>query len=309
MLNQKVSLLNGRMFLYCPDSAFVMSRRGGQTSANTDIEKETRIYFDNDEERMVIYARELYSFTVPDLYTYLETKYSQDRYYNQLPGYVQIMTEDSTHLAITATPCRFDESLSTFLINTLWVQDSDSLLIKIDVYLNLTAMQQWEDYLFLTEKIFGSLECGTRQLDLQQREESVPIFNTDYNMVFSVPEKYILQVEEGYDFMIFNIFPVKKVDEELNCKAIIYLGKNPVWFYNSYGFTQGENSIVNGSFLGYRMRGFYFKKPNQKKFLLEYQGEANKIGKGLKLHIIIMGDSKETIDSLKEITESVKMEN
>ncbi|HNQ68258.1 MAG TPA: hypothetical protein PKN32_07760 [Bacteroidales bacterium] len=308
-LNQKISVLNGRVFLTCPDSAFVMSRQGGNTSAQTNQDKETRIYFDIEDQRMVIFAQELYLYSVSDLFTYLEQKYAGDRNYNQLPGAVRVISEDSLHIAISATPCRFEESSSTFLINSLWVQCTDSMLIKLDVYLNSISMHSWEDYLYLTERIFSTLECGERMLNLTAREVSKNIFKTDQKLVFNLPEKHILQTEEGFDFMIFSILPVKKVNEDPNCKAIIYLGKNPVWFYNSYGFTQGENSVVNGAFLGNRMRGFYFKKPNQKKFLLEYQGEANKIGKGLKFHIILIGDSKEAIDSLKEITESVRIEN
>jgi len=307
-LNQKISILNDRMFLSCPDSAFVMTRAGGETSAQTNLEKETRIYFDNENLRMVIYAQEMYCYTVLDLFSYLEKEYSMDRNYNQLPGAVQIISEDSSRIAISATPCRFDQQSNTFLLNTLWVQNSDSMLVKMDVYLNALAMPYWEDYLYLTERIFRSIEFGTKSINLEPREETKRIFKTDYSLVFNIPEKYILQIEEGYDFMVINILPVKRVDEGSNCKAIIYLGKNPVWFYNSYGFTQGENSIVNGAFLGNRMRGFYFKKPNQKKYLLEYQGEANKIGKGLMFHIILIGDSQEAIDNLKEITESVRIE-
>lgn len=307
-LNQRISVLNDRFYLMCPDSAVSSAGSNGIMSAKSNENAETRIIFDLDEKRMVLFTTELYSFSIPDLYEYLTNIYAEDRNYNQVPEPVQIFFQDSTTMSVMATPCRYDNRSQAILINSLWVQCPDSTLVRIDAYLNPPAMENIDEYLILTENIFNSLEYGDRVMILSEREETHNIFDTATNLVFAMPEKYVIQVDNGYDFKVFNILPLQPIDKESFSKAVVYVGAHPSWLYQSYGFSQNENSLVNGTFLEKKMKGFYFENPYQHKYLMEYQGEANKVGKGMIFHVILMADSKESLEELRAITEQIKLE-
>ena len=109
-------------------------------------------------------------------------------------------------------------------------------------------------------------------LNIAERIEKLKKNNkTDQHrkLSFEIPENHILQLDNGPDFDVFNIIPVRKISDTSYSKAIVYAGHHPSWFYKDYGFSQDENFIIKGEFIGEKVTWYYFENHEEKALLRE----------------------------------------
>lgn len=306
-LTNKLSILKDRVFLTCPDSAKNIARANDIMEAPKSEENETRIVFDIKDMRLVIFAQEMYARTTPDLLNDLNQKNLKGEMVKF--GFVsKIIKDEKGFIAILSTPTKYDEKSQAILINSLIIKNQDSSLTKINAFINPAACKQKEAYIKLTESIFKTIEQGNRKLNLSERQEENKILGSKNKLVFSIPNNHCLTIDNGYDFDVYKIKPVKLLNDTTYSQIFVYTGDHPSWFYGEYGFKDDENTIINGELFDEKITWYYFKNKVENNYLIEYQYDAKKISKNLIIHVAIVANSENEVLRLKDLAEKFKLE-
>jgi hypothetical protein len=301
-LNNQQSILKDRVYLTFPDSAKNIARPVDIMSHDPNAEKETRIVFDNGNERLVFFAQELFVLANEKLFETLKIENDEnfDFDYSEIKNSSEI-------IAIQAIPTKWDDTKGGILINSLTVMTKDSTLIRIDAYINPDAYkEQKENYIELTKNVFNTIKNGTRFNNLEARTETHKIFGTDKSFVFKIPKNSIIQVDQKYDFQVFRIMTYSRLGETSWKSVSIYTGHHPSYFYPDYGF-EGYTDKQTTNFLNKSSDWLYFENKEKELYLKEQKIESDNIEKGLVVHIALLGNSSEIIDELTGLVETIEL--
>lgn len=301
-LNNQQSLLKDRIYLNFPDSAKNVARPVDIMSHDPNAEKETRIVFDNGNQRLVFFAQDLFVLANEKLFKTLKSENNEHFEFKRSE-----IKNDPEIIAIQSTPTKWDDTQGAILINSLTVMTKDSALLRIDAYINPEAYKaQKEDYIQLTKAVFKTVKNGTRLINLKARTETHPIFGTEKSFVFKIPKNSIVQVDQKYDFQVFNLRTYARIRDASWKSMSIYTGYHPAYFYPEYGF-EGYTTKQKTTFLNQSTDWLYFENKAENLYLKEQQIPSDNLEKGLIVHIALLGDRPEIIDELTELVESIEL--
>lgn len=301
-LKNQQSILKDRVYLTFPDSAKNIARPVDIMSHDPNAEKETRIVFDNGNERLVFFAQELFVLANENLFKTLKSENDENFEFE----YTEIKNS-SEIIAIQAIPTKWDDTKGGILINSLTVMTKDSTLIRIDAYINPDAYkEQKENYIELTKSVFNTIKNGTRLNNLEARTEEHKIFGSDKSFVFKLPKNSVIQIDQKYDFQVFRIKTYSRLGESSWKSVSIYTGHHPSYFYPDYGF-DGYTDKQKTKFLNKSSDWLYFENKEKELYLKEQKIESDNIEKGLVVHIAISGNSAEIIDELTGLVENIEL--
>jgi len=302
-LSNRQSILNGRVFLSFPDSAKNMARPVDIMSADRNTNSETRIILDIGDKRLVFFAQEL--FLLGDakiLETITSEKNSDFEFLNK------VLTNRDSILSILSTPTKWDNKKGGILINSLTVKTKDNTLIRIDAYINPSAFSEKDEFILLTENVFNTIEKGIRVNERKERVEKHKIFGTKKYFEFILPENFIIEIDQKYDFQVFKIKKYTKFGSDDFQNITIYSGFHPSFFHSEYGF-DGYTELQKSNFLGGDVEWFYFADTERNLYLKEQKIPSDEIDEGLITHIAITSNKPECITELSKIIEGIKLIN
>ncbi len=301
-LKNKQSILKDRAFLNFPNSAINQAKSVGIMSHDPNEEKETRIVFDNKEERLVFFAQELFSFCSTDLLKELEE--TKEEGYNF--KYSEIFKAENITV-IQAQPTEWDDTQSGILINSLIVMTKDKSLIRIDAYINPEAFKnQKENYIELTNNVFKTIKEGSRLNNRKARIEKHLIYGTKMKFEFDLPEDYIVQIDQKYDFQVFRIIKFTELSDTTWGSISIYTGNHPSFFYPDYGFDK-QTEMQKTDYLSKEIEWYYYADDKRNLYLKEQIITSNNIEKGLLTHIAISSNNPLIIKELSDLVSGIKL--
>ena len=299
-LDNKQSILNDRAFFQFPSKAKNIARQTDIMSETPNINRETRIILDIDEQRLVFFARELYVTSNNNLLEALSIENSEK-------ANLKILTNaDSLH-SVLITPTTFDSTANAILINNLYVQTQDGTIFVIGAYINPNAYKNKDDFQKLTENVFSTLTKGNRKLNFKARIEKVPVFfNSKEKFNIVLPEGYIITKNSQYDFEVLNIQKIRDIADTNWFSLTIYTGNHPSYFYEEYDFRKSNAIKTDGQFLNKKIMWLNFKNDERQLYLKEQQIPIDQI-KEIIAHIAMLGNSQESIDKLTKLIENIKI--
>ncbi len=301
-LDNKQSILKDRVYLNFPDSALNQARPVGIMSHDPNAEKETRIVFDNKEERLVFFAQELFSFCSTDLLKELEETKEEDYNFK----YSEIFKAENITV-IQAQPTKWDDTQGGILINSLIVMTKDKSLIRIDAYINPEAYKnQKENYIELTNNVFKTIKEGSRLNNRKARIEKHLIYGTKKKFEFDLPEDYIVQIDQKYDFQVFRIIKFTELSDTTWGSISIYTGNHPSFFHSDYGFDK-YTAMQKSDFIGKEVEWFYYADKKRSLYLKEQKIASDNIEKGLLTHIAISSNNPLKVKELSELVSKIKL--
>jgi hypothetical protein len=300
-LDNKQSILNDRAFFQFPNEAKNIARQTDIMSENSNINRETRIVLDIEEQRLVFFARELYVTSNNNLLEVLSMKKKKKEI-------LKILTDTDSLQSVLITPTTFDSTANAILVNNLYVQTQDGTVFVIGAYINPNAYKNKDDFQKLTENVFSTLTKGNRKLNFKARIEKVPIFfdsKKKFNIVLS--EGYIITKNSQYDFEVLNIQKVRDIADTNWFSLTIYTGNHPSYFYGEYDFDKSSAIKTDGQFLNKKIVWLNFKNDEEQFYLKEQQIPIDQIAKGLIAHIAMLGNSQESINELTKLIENIEI--
>jgi hypothetical protein len=301
-LVKQLSILNKKLFLQLPATAIISPRVADIMAADPNENKETRIIYDNGSRRLVFFAQDLFSLTGNSMFADMQKQVEPDFDFQR-----RIFSDSGSLFSILSTPSLFDSTQSAILVNSLLVRSPDNTVSRIDAYINPAAWIAKEDYIKLTEKIFNTLQNGTRNIPLQARTETIKIPGTTGQFTFSLPANYFVTLDEKYDFSVFKINKFKQLTDDSYTSITIYTGHHPTYFHKEYGLSDSAALKPKGLFLQKNYDWLFFNDLKTNFFLREQIIPADELEAGLVFHVALLTNRKEIMEEMKPIVEKIKL--
>lgn len=301
-LDKQISILNKKLFLQMPAAAVVSPRVADIMAADPNENKETRIIIDNNKQRLVFFAQDLFSLGGKTMYQDISKQVEPDFDFQR-----RILIDSASLLAVLSTPSLFDSSQNAILVNSLLVQTPDNTVSRIDAYINPDAWSNRDEYTRLTEKIFKTLLKGTRAIPLNARTETYKIPGTNVQFSFALPENYFVTLDEKYDFSVFKINKFKKLTDDNYTSLTIYTGHHPTFFHKEYGLSDSTAFKIKAPFLQKPYEWLFFKDEKNKFYLREQIIPADEVEAGLVFHVALLTNKKEILDELTAIADKIRL--
>lgn len=299
-IDNKQSILNGKVFFQFPTNAKNVARQTDIMSADPNTNKETRIVLDIDKQRLVFFARELYVTSDKNLLTTIAKDNSEN-------AKTKLLTENDSLLSVLVTPKQFDSTQNAILINRLYVRTQDNSVFVIEAYINPEGFKNKDEFQKLSEKVFSTLTTGNRKLNFKARTDVLPIFGGKKKFAIALPDGYIITKDKKYDFEVLKFQKVKDISDTSWLSLTIYTGYHPSYFYEEYDFNENGAEKVHGHFLNNNIEWLYFKSAEKQLYLKEQKIQMPQIEEGLIVHIAMLGNSKTAIDELTKIIGNIKL--
>ncbi|MGV3612489.1 MAG: hypothetical protein ACO1N0_16140 [Fluviicola sp.] len=299
--NNPLPILNGKAVFTFPAGALNVKRDVDIMSADHNANEETRIMYDLGDKRLVFFAEELFALGEDQLFEHVSKDYAGD------PFKLKVLTDKNQLYSILATPTKWDSTQNGILLNTLIVKTPDNTLFRIHALITPTAYKWKDQYIQLTEQVFASLAKGTRSIDLSARKETLSIFGTDKKFTFDIPQNYVVNVSQKYDFQVFKFRTYRPYSDTNWTNITLYTGHHPSANYRDYGFSQADLQKKDGNFLGKKVSWLFFPIPKEGYYCKEQIIPADEIEEDLLVHISMTSNLEGSLDELTRMMESVTL--
>jgi hypothetical protein len=301
--NKRLSILNDKYSLAFPSAAKNIPRVADIMAADPNLNRETRIIYENGSHKLVFFAQELYALSGKNLFKDMQAEIQPEFNFTR-----QLVKDEDSIIIIQSTPSTYDSTGSAILVNSLLIKSPDNTVSRVDAFINPEAFSKKEYYSKIADEIFKSFEKGNRRIDLHAKQETYTIFGTTAKLSFQLPANYYVTVDEKYDFGVFKINKYKKDITDTTYSGIsIYCGHHPNFFHADYGYKFEQATKSAGKFLQIPVDWMYFKDEAQSFYLKEQIFLENNIEKGMVLHVAMLSNKKEILEELNKIVESVKL--
>jgi hypothetical protein len=302
-LDKKISILNDKAFINFPKNAVITPRVADIMAADPNENRETRIFVDNDNRRLVFFAQELFVLGDNKLLAELSKQVEPDFDFER-----KMLFDNNSVFGVISTPSLFDSTSAAIIVNSLTVKMPDNTVFRIDAFINPEAFSLKEEYVKLTENIFKTFSAGSRKINLNPKEESYKLLGTESKFQFKLPKNYYVTVDEKYDFSVLKLNKFKNsLSDTTYTSVTIYVGRFPTYFHKEYGYTETDAVKTKGLFLQTPVEWLYLKDEAQSFFLKEQFIPSESIYQGLLLHVAMLSNKIEIIEELAKIVEDIKL--
>ncbi len=301
-LTDKMSLLNARLYMQCPAGAINVPRPHDVLSLPPSGNQETRITYETEQGKLVIFAQEMNAFSTPHLLEDVARLYTPE----ERPDYqFRWTTTADNHPAVLTTPLKRDSTMEAILINSMLIQTKDSTLIQVAAFINPRGYPNIKAFLSLSEAILRSITEGPRQISFQARQETAAVLGGICGLAFDCPYKYIILPEKGFDYNTYQIRKLEPLTNHVPGGIILYTGLQPHLLAPSYQFLQGSEKLQTGLFLGKEITWKTYSDASRSIFLQEAIYDADDCGSGLKIHIALVASSEKEMVMLAPIAKQI----
>jgi hypothetical protein len=301
-LEKRISILNNKVSFDFPAKAMNTPRVADIMAADPNINRETRIIYDQGKMRLVFFAQELFALSGPNMLADLSKEVEPDFDFQR-----KTLTDADSLLTVLSTPSLFDTASNAILVNSLMVKNPDNTVFRIDAYISPDAFLLKDEYTRLTEKVFATITKGTRRINLGAKEETYKIAGTTSSLNFKLPKGYFITIDEKYDFSVYKITKYKDLTDKSFASITLYTGYHPSFFYKEYDYTDSNAVKLKGQFAQKPMEWLFFKDDAQSFYLKEQMMPSDYIDTGMILHVAMLCNKKELMDELVKITEAIRI--
>lgn len=294
------SILNKRFYITVPDSAKNIARAGDIMGPNPNENKETRIIYDEGDERLVFFARELNVKSTTNLAETVRKESSP-----KFPFEVTEFSADKSLKMLLITPKLFDSTKNAILIAGLLIQNADSTLSKFDAYINPAAFKEKKRFSEIVQHSFSTIRPGERRVNLDAHTDTFNIMGSKTRLQIKLPENYITQVSQGTDFEVYNINKIAAYGSVEDNSLVVYFGFYPSLFVREYNMEDFKTAQSNSEFMLHSQQWDNYYDAKSQLFLREQIFEDDEIGKGMKIHIAITSNSQKGIDEMAGIVKNL----
>jgi hypothetical protein len=306
VLSTAHQILKDRVILFCPDGAVNVPRPHDILSTPPKDDQETRITYNRDQERLVIFAQEMNAFSTPRFLEDAKGLYTAE----ERDDYAfRVATTTDKFKAILTTPLKTDSTQDAILIKTILIQTEDSTLIQIGAYINPSAYKELAFFRALSEKILLSAKGGKRKLQFHARKETLPVLGDISNLEIDCPENYIVLSEKGFDYNSYQVRKVKPFTTQVSGGMIVYTGLQPSPIAGVYKFEESGAKKITRTFLGKDTEWRCYADKSLNVYLQEVLYDAPECGKDMKILVSLLASDEKELDALIPLSEKLILLN
>lgn len=300
-LEKKISILNDRVTMMFPLDAIKSESQGNIMGPKQNLDNESTIILTFGKSKLFVLANELFiKNSGKNILDYTENE-TAGKFINK---YVK---NDSSLVAVSSIPLKVDYSQKAVLLNNMIVELKDHSLIRLSCYINTDGIVKQSELSKLSERIFATIEAGTRNLKFEKRIVNYVTFNNKVEFKINVPENFAFYVDKGPDFDVIRILKIGVLGEVENSSLSIYLGDYPTLYYDEFRLNLKDSVITNGVFLGKEISWLNFEIKNNNIILREQQIQCLKISESIIIHVAMISNNSKSINSLDEIIRNIEL--
>jgi hypothetical protein len=301
-LTNKMPLLNARLYIQCPAGSINVPRPHDVLSLPPNGDQETRITYETEMGKLVIFAQEMNAFSTPHLLEEVTKLYTSE----ERPDYQFKWTTTADHNpAVLTTPLKRDSTMEAILINSMLVQTRDSTLVQVAAFINPKAYPNINAFLSLSEAILKSITEGPRQISFKARKETVAVLGGICSLTFDCPYGFIILPEKGFDYNTYQVRKLEPLGNHAPGGIILYTGLQPHLLAPSYHFLEGSEKLQTDLFLEKEITWKTYSDASRSIFLQEAIYDADDCGEGLKIHIALIASSEKEMQMLVPIAHQI----
>ena len=286
-LTNELSLLNGRLNISLPAEAYIEHRPVDIMSAPPSDEEETRIVYDKDSARYVLFVRELGIRTAPDIAERWRKEMEEEDYEVSISG--PSIVDDMRFFPYA--PLTIDTTSSAILIQGLLIETSEGLLIDARSYIDPRAARNLDSYRQLIDAVHAAIKPGNRKLELTERDHEFTLY--DQGLVISLPAYHRITHQVGPDFLVYHITPIVALGEEMKATGIFYYGGHPSYFKRQRRFNTLAEASSKIKFLEIDAEAFSIDSDGS--YLRESIVPMDDYSR---IHIAVIGENREAVEKL-----------
>lgn len=297
---KELSILNNRFYITFPDSAKNVARASDIMGPGPNENKETRIIYDEGDKRLVFFARELNVKTVPAFADALKKETTATN-----PLTLKEIYNSGAVKILELTPGKFDNTKNAILISSLIIQNADSTLSRMDAFVNPSAFVEKTKFTEIVKQAFSTFRPGNRTINFHSHVDTLNIMGTTSKAQVKLPENYIIQVDHGEDFEVFNVVKLSPYGSSDGQSMIIYFGFYPSALAKEYQMENFKQPDTNNDFMLHssKWNNYYDKEHN---FALREQiFQDDEIENGMKVHIALTSNNPKAIEELSGIVKNL----
>ena len=234
-----IEILGGRLSVRMPQGAKTEARLFNIMSAPESEEHETRVVFDEGQERLVLMAHELFAFAGDDF-----EKDVRGWVANWHGKYVieTLRLSPKELKAIKVFPLNgpdHSRSDDAAFVEGVFVESADGTIQSVDVYVNSVAEKDLEGCKAVAQRILLSVAPGKKHLQLAAGERRLFAYSKDLRISIMVPKNTVATRQDGPDFLVHRLIVLGRLGADSGSIGI-YVGGHPSF---KPGTKKGEGVI------------------------------------------------------------------
>ena len=215
--SQPVPLLGGRLSITPLAGLAESARPSDIMSAEASVEKETRLFLADGEHKLVVFSEEMFARPGANL---LESVLKNAPELREAPR--EALELPGGLRATLFFPKQLEASGEAVPVAFAFTVLPDDTLQATHVLINPAVVKAGSGGCrALARALLGSLRPGTKQLDLSAGRRKLA---DGYSV--EVPASYAVTTQQGPDFTVFDVLPVKRLDEASG-RLGFYFGHHP----------------------------------------------------------------------------------
>jgi len=217
---KNMSLIDNRLTIAMPEGSYDAEMSYSIMSAAASSQEYTRIFFDRNEARMVVYAYELFLYSGGDIAE--DAKWLIDAW-SENDGAEYYLTDIATindiEMAIIKRS-ELDTSAEAIFLSNALIKMPDDTLINVSFYVNPAMLSTMPYCVYISEYLMQMIYIGDRKMDTSAH--SVKMWSYE----IETQNDYIVTVNSGIDFDVYYITKIVTRNESQPGMGI-YIGGHP----------------------------------------------------------------------------------
>jgi hypothetical protein len=304
-----LELLGGRLTIRPPAGSRLEPRTASIMGAPQAMERESRVFYDVDGEKLVIMAWELLR-TGGERFEAGVRKLVEDM--GSAEGVTwcvePVPTAQPGPRALAIVPSAIVGEEEARPVLSVAVDHPDGLVQLLRFYVNPTLAQSGAGCMALARRIAATVGAGPRSVERSGGPRRMNAYGQTQELQIDLPDEFVLTPQEGPDFVVYRIEPIVPLDGATGSIGI-YVGDNPE---SPPGDWAGTVERYKAPLIGQDVEWVTWVVPAADGEPEQHHLEAiadlsGHIGFPRALHVFLLADDAELLLTLKDVIKTLKV--
>jgi hypothetical protein len=304
-----LELLAGRLTVKGPQGSALLERTPSIMGAAESPEKETRVFYEDGDEKFVLMAWELFRSAGERLASQVRAEVELQFAGSEIPWCVERLPPAADGLRVFAlVPTRLPAEGEALPVLSVLAAHPDGLAQLLRWYVNPALASDAAGCIALARRAAATLAAGPRRLPRTAEARRLDAFSQTKQLELQLPADYVHTTQPGPDFAVHRIEPIVPLGQT-GASLGFYLGDNPAELAAGWG---GSIDRSKAALLGEEVEWLAWFIPEDQGNPPEYHLEAlrplpDEMGFPHFLHVFITAGDAGLRDELRDVAKTLKI--
>lgn len=300
---ERIGLLNDRLTAAMPKGSQIEARGRSIMAAAESVESETRVVYDQGENRLVVMAWETFQRAGKDFDKQLVAEFEQ---ISNLTGVQYKVTKINEQVTV-GVPGEIKVQGDAILYAFAYVRHTDGLVQQIGVFVNPEMHKKTKRCAELADQIVRSIKPGKRKVNTKAGRRVLESLDKQNQLTIQLPDNWVFTTDHGSSFSVHRVQRIAGFGESLPGIGI-YVGGHPTYHHQHRSVEVAEKKTRKVPLFGKEVQWIEYTEDGDEDWKnIEYMQEIPG-GGGLIIHLWSGAKDDEGLGQMLSILSSVKVE-